>query len=242
MKGVNKMLKISRVDAYQGMDEIDFKVMDQEMYQISNSPLCGNSETTSQFFLDEDGYIVLEMYYDKKLVHTLRFENKGELTEQGKKAVGRPSLGTTKKVSLTLQDEVWGKIEEIKEEEDISQSAVLRYIVEKYYNPTNDTVGPEEKERRYDEFKEFVFNTDVTKLTFHIYQHGLIILSPVEKVEPYYDDDGIKITFQGGNCHIWATNLISKCDRPDNLIIKCEACYLLYNEYDEPIGYVYTKK
>lgn len=132
------MIKIARIDAYQGMDEIDFKVMDQELYQIFNSPLRGNSEMTHQFFLDDDGYIVLEMYYDGNLVHTLRFENKGVLTDEGKKAVGRPSLGTTKKVSLTLPDEIWETIEKRKEKWRASQSQTLRMMIEGYLYTENN--------------------------------------------------------------------------------------------------------
>lgn len=234
------MIKISKFDAYHAFDEIDFKVMDQELNQLFSQR--GNSDMTHQFFLDDDGScIVMEVYYDGERVETYRFQNKGVLTEQGKKAVGRPSLGTTKKVSLTLPDEVWEKIDEDKVEEDISQSALLRSIVEDHYTTTTDLATPEEKERRFAEFKDFVFNTDISKLTFHIYKHGLVVLSPIEKVEPYYDN-GIQVTFNGGNFHIWNTNKIAKCSRPSNLLIECETCYRLHNEYEEPIGYLYTKK
>lgn len=160
-----------------------------------------------------------------------------------REGAGRPKTGITKSISLTLPDEVWGKVEEIKEEEGISQSALLRSIVENHFNPSQDDATDEEKKQRYEEFKEFIFGTDVNKLTFHLYHHGLMILSLVEKVEPYYDaDTGVKITFRGGDCHIWSTNLIHKCPRPDNLIIECETCYSLYNEYETHIGYLYTKK
>lgn len=45
---------------------------------------------------------------------------------------GRPSLGTTKKVSLTLQDEVWKKIEQQRNVLGLSQSKFLRTLIEKY--------------------------------------------------------------------------------------------------------------
>jgi hypothetical protein len=159
-----------------------------------------------------------------------------------REGAGRPSLGTTKKVSLTLPDEVWENIDEDKEQEGVSQSAVLRSIVERYYNPTTDTADPEEKEHRFAEFKDFAFNTEPNKLIFHISKNGLFIATSVEKVEPYYDDAGIKFSFNGGNFHIWAENKISKCSRPGNLLIDCETCYYLYNEDEEPIGYIFTKK
>lgn len=55
-------------------------------------------------------------------------------THGGKRnGAGRPSLGTTKKVSLTLLDEVWGKIEQRKEELGVSQSQTLRMMIERYF-------------------------------------------------------------------------------------------------------------
>jgi hypothetical protein len=71
------MKKISKVDAYQGMNEIDFKVMDQELEALLNSDQRGAQKMEHQFFLDNDGFIVLEAYWDGRIVHTLRFENKG---------------------------------------------------------------------------------------------------------------------------------------------------------------------
>ena len=71
------MIKISRFEAYQGMNETDFKVMDQELYQVIHSDERGNREVSYQFFLDSDQSIVLKMYWDKELVHTVRFNNKG---------------------------------------------------------------------------------------------------------------------------------------------------------------------
>lgn len=44
-----------------------------------------------------------------------------------REGAGRPSLGTTKKVSITLPDEVWQQIEETKGER--SMSAFLRDII-----------------------------------------------------------------------------------------------------------------
>lgn len=132
------MKKISKVDAYQGLSKIDFKVMDQELQSVFNSDQRKGRNMTHQFFLDNDGYIVLEMYWDDTLVQTMSFENKGVLTEEGKKAVGRPSLGTTKKVSLTLPDEIWAMIEERKEELGVSQSRTLRMMIEGYFYPEEE--------------------------------------------------------------------------------------------------------
>ncbi|MEK4181665.1 ribbon-helix-helix domain-containing protein [Aeribacillus sp. FSL K6-1121] len=46
---------------------------------------------------------------------------------------GRPAKGTTKKVSLTLTEDIWKEIQQIKKEKGISQSAVLRDIIEHYF-------------------------------------------------------------------------------------------------------------
>jgi hypothetical protein len=81
------MKKISKVDAYQGMGDIDFKVMDQELETVFNSNQRNGRDMTHQFFLDGVGYLVLEIYWDDQLVQTLRFENKGTLTDVGQKAV-----------------------------------------------------------------------------------------------------------------------------------------------------------
>lgn len=42
---------------------------------------------------------------------------------------GRPSLGTTKKVSLTLPDEIWEEIERQMETKEESRSAILRTLI-----------------------------------------------------------------------------------------------------------------
>ncbi len=82
------MKKISRVDAFQGLDEIDFKVMDQELQLTFDSDQRNGKEMTQQFYLDKDNHIVLEVYWGGEVVQTLRFQNKGVLTEEGKKHVG----------------------------------------------------------------------------------------------------------------------------------------------------------
>ena len=46
------------------------------------------------------------------------------------KGVGRPSLGVTKKVSITLPDWAWKELEKMEEEHDFaSRSALLRRIL-----------------------------------------------------------------------------------------------------------------
>jgi hypothetical protein len=236
------MKKISKVDAYQALDEMDFKVMDQELESVFNSDQRGNREMNHQFFLDNDGYIVLEMYWDGEKVHSLSFENKGVLTDEGRKVIGRPSLGTTKKVSLTLPERVWEKIDERKEDEGLSQSQAIKEMLEHACHFPKDTASLFEKEKRFTDFKNFVLNADLSKLQYHLFKFGLVILSSVEKVEPKYNNEGIEVHFNGGNLTIWKDNIVSKCHRPSNLLIDCEVCYSLCNEYEEHIGYLYIKK
>jgi predicted DNA-binding protein len=128
------MIKLAKVDAYQSMDETDFKIMDQELNDLFNSGQRNGREMTQEFFLEDENTILLVIYWDGVEVERFSFKNKGGLTEEGKKAVGRPSLGTTKKVSLTLPDEIWEMIETRKEKWGSSQSATLRMMIESYWN------------------------------------------------------------------------------------------------------------
>ncbi|MGG5252146.1 hypothetical protein ACQYAD_01115 [Neobacillus sp. SM06] len=57
-----------------------------------------------------------------------------------RQGAGRPASGTTRKVSLTLLDETWDRIEETKQEQNISQSAVLRSIIENHYTTADQPV------------------------------------------------------------------------------------------------------
>jgi hypothetical protein len=64
----------------------------------------------------------------------INFINTGEMPSPSRGA-GRPSLGTTKKVSLTLADEIWEKLAEYQEKSPIvnKQSAVLRSLIERHF-------------------------------------------------------------------------------------------------------------
>jgi hypothetical protein len=229
--------KIVIIDAYQGLDEMDLKVIDQELDLLYHSDQRGNREMTKQFFLESEDTIVLEVYWGGSRVQKYRFKNKGVLTEEGQKAVGRPSLGTTKKVSITLDNQLWEKISETIEEHDTNRSALFREIIEGYYQVEKDYSHDSD----YQEFKDFVFSTDPKELIYHLYQHGLFIGAAVEEVNPYYEDAGVEVRFTGGNIHVWSTNKVTKCFRPANLLIQCETCFHLCNEYGESIGYVYKK-
>ncbi|NOU70715.1 hypothetical protein GC098_04600 [Paenibacillus sp. LMG 31458] len=47
---------------------------------------------------------------------------------------GRKSIGVTKKVSLTLTEGIWGKIEQQCKDNELSRSEVIRNILESFYS------------------------------------------------------------------------------------------------------------
>lgn len=50
-----------------------------------------------------------------------------------REGAGRPSLGVTKKVSITLLEEVWARVEQvIQETNEKTQSAYLRHLIMKH--------------------------------------------------------------------------------------------------------------
>jgi hypothetical protein len=89
----------------------------------------------------------------------------------------------------------------------------------------------------YEELKDYLFNKDIPK-TFHYYKFGLCIIATVEGVED--KGEGLDIKFAGGMVTIWDDSRVIRVSRPPNLIRRCEYCYSLHNEYDEPIGYIFN--
>ncbi|WP_428909422.1 CopG family transcriptional regulator [Niallia sp. Krafla_26] len=180
------MNKISKVDAFQGMDETDFKVMDQELESIWNTK--GDKEMTQQFFLDEKGDIFLKVYYDGEEVQSICFKNKSGLTEVGKKAVGRPSLGTTKKVSLTLPDEIWEMIETRKKTWGVSQSQTLRMMIEGYWNSEDAVViTSNDAAEKYDELENYFHEKYGEETENQIFTMGVRALHSLIFGEPMKD-------------------------------------------------------
>ncbi|MDR6726304.1 hypothetical protein J2W91_004815 [Paenibacillus amylolyticus] len=51
-----------------------------------------------------------------------------------REGAGRKSIGVTKKVSITLAEEMWEKLEEQRVQDQLSRSEVLRNIIEKHYS------------------------------------------------------------------------------------------------------------
>lgn len=90
MKGSDRVIKISKFEAFQGMNEIDFKVYDYEIDMIQNWAIDNGHKVDSQFYLDHNNTILINFYDEfKNVVHSLRFQNKGTLTETGKKAIDK---------------------------------------------------------------------------------------------------------------------------------------------------------
>lgn len=54
-----------------------------------------------------------------------------------REGAGRTPIGTTKKVSLTLPDEIWEQIEEEKRKNAANQSETLRSIIESHFAARN---------------------------------------------------------------------------------------------------------
>lgn len=55
---------------------------------------------------------------------------KGGLRE----GAGRKSIGITKKVSLTLSEEIWEKVEAERQAHNLSRSELIRNILDSYYS------------------------------------------------------------------------------------------------------------
>jgi hypothetical protein len=77
------------------------------------------------------GQLYIAPYDDEMLPDYLKSNNHGGKRE----GAGRPSLGTTKKVSLTLPDEVWERIDYERSYNGASQSQTIRDILIHFFFP-----------------------------------------------------------------------------------------------------------
>jgi len=75
------MIKISSTEAFQGFDEIDIKVVDDELDGLFHSDARNDREMTYQYFLEDEKTITLKVYWDGEEVATYRFKNKGKITD-----------------------------------------------------------------------------------------------------------------------------------------------------------------
>lgn len=118
------MKKISKNEAIRMMSNTDFKVYEQELAEFVNWSLENQKEFTEDFYLDGDTLILYFVNEGLNYRPRIVFEVK---------KVGRPSLGTTKKVSLTLPDEIWEMLDARNKELGVSQSQSLRMMIEDYF-------------------------------------------------------------------------------------------------------------
>ena len=121
------MLKtISRIEAYGVMNEEQHKKYNDVIERLEHKTDNLSGSNIIFRFNDVEGELLIQFYIEKELVEGLTFYVKKQ---------GRPSLGTTKKVSLTLPDEIWEMIEKRKEKWGVSQSQTLRTMIEGYFYP-----------------------------------------------------------------------------------------------------------
>lgn len=83
------MIKISRTEAYWGLDEFDMKVIDQELDSLVSQAKNAGKEMSIQYFLEDEETITLKVYWDGKEVETFRFINKTKPTETALKKLNK---------------------------------------------------------------------------------------------------------------------------------------------------------
>ncbi len=86
-------------------------------------------------------------------------------------------------------------------------------------------------------YKELLELVKSNKVKYHIYLYDLIINADVGSFE--IENNYIKLFIPGGEITIWDDSKIDKIRRPDNLIMKCNHCFRIYNQYGDCIGYIY---
>ncbi|MBM7581138.1 hypothetical protein [Jeotgalibacillus terrae] len=101
-----------------------------------------DQETASLFYYDSDTNEVLVIFTEggiyldhckesHRYPSEFSFEKTYDLVYPNK--IGRPSLGVTKKVSLTLSEEIWSFVDRNVKEQSGSRSKYLRGLIERDY-------------------------------------------------------------------------------------------------------------
>lgn len=90
----------------------------------------------------------------------------------------------------------------------------------------------------YNSFKNYVLDTPGLK--FFFYKTGMYVNAKIKSIEDL--NEGLKLKFEGGEITIWNDKKIQEIPRPSMLIVECERCFSLFNEYDEHIGDIYKAK
>lgn len=121
------MKKIMEAEALRIMDETDLAVYRDERHYIEEWATENNKEFHTDIYLDDDGSLIVYFMDGKTII-----QPRTVLTSH-KKPVGRPSLGITKKVSLTLPEELWKRVEAYQTDLGGSRSETFRTILEEYF-------------------------------------------------------------------------------------------------------------
>lgn len=88
------MIKISRVEAYQYMDQADFDLMDKIHAELAAEETNNYRELSSQFFVQGDRTLYLEFYLDGVRVERIVFlQTKIKLTADGEKRLAEAVEG-----------------------------------------------------------------------------------------------------------------------------------------------------
>jgi hypothetical protein len=128
------------------MDEL--LVLHKKMYDVRWNQAEGDQEQLEKEFMkmvelegidlekanEMLGQLYIPPYDGHMLPDYLKSNNHGGKRE----GAGRPALGTTRRVALTLPDEIWEMIDQRKEELGSSQSATLRMMIEGYFYPERE--------------------------------------------------------------------------------------------------------
>ena len=112
------------------------------------------------------------------------------------------------------------------------------HIIELFYDANNKNVRGEEME--HSKLKQVAFSSD--KKFFYFAKDSLYILTEVDGVKQNDSKTSIELYFKGGRITVWEMDEIQQCRRPANLLVECEICFALSNEFNEHIGYLYVPK
>lgn len=129
------MKKLGRTDFFNLLTETQLETLferERELEKAINEAGVDLSHYEQTYQFDEEKNTVFYIVRNEQGidVYTLVFEIKN--------SVGRPSLGVTKKVSITLSEDIWEMIEQRKEELGVSQSQTLRMMIERYFDKDSE--------------------------------------------------------------------------------------------------------
>ena len=95
-----------------------------------------------------------------------------------------------------------------------------------------------EFEGQIDIYNEFLDVLNYNDAKYMLYLNDLFIDVKVNSI--IVEENYCKLFIPGGEITIWKENRVEKCIKPDNVIMECRYCYRIYNQYGEPMGYIYV--